>query len=92
MFIKGPKLKNIQKFRRLKKRMSGPWASTTQPTAATSSLRDVMSEQAAESPEDDVLARALAESAALAKEERSRRGAFSPVGDSSTDCTSDVVM
>jgi len=51
-----------------------------------------MSEQAAESPEDDVLARALAESAALAKEERSRRDAFSPIGDSSTDCTSDVVL
>ena len=51
--------------------MSGPW-STPKQTPPASSLRDVMSEQAAETPEDDELARALAESMKLAEEEKAK--------------------
>ena len=51
--------------------MSGPW-STPKQTPPASSLREVMSEQAAETPEDDELARALAESMKLAEEEKAK--------------------
>ena len=71
--------------------MSGPW-STPKQTQPASSLREVMSEQAAESPEDDELARALAESMKLAEEEKAMSSAFSNANDQSTDCTSDVVL
>jgi len=72
-------------------KMSGPW-STPKQTQPASSLRDVMSEQAAETPEDDELARALAESMKLAEEEKAMSSAFSNANDQSTDCTSDVVL
>ena len=61
-------------------------------TPVASSLRDVMSEQAAENPEDDELARALAESLKLAEEEKARLSAFSSQDDKSTDCTSDETL